>query len=135
MRPTFFGTLQIVTAAPEARSSRFNAPSAKNPIDLLSGDKNTDTAPSVPGTSVASTEISGRTQMRSAPVGSAATKARRDPSGDGENGTVSNGGANDSFGGGRICSSVRTGRATPLGRCHHSATATTIAAAATVQAR
>lgn len=46
--PRLFGASQSVTAAPPETSIVFNFPSAKNPRERLSGEKNGEDAPSVP---------------------------------------------------------------------------------------
>src|SRR5262245_15337009 len=64
---------------------RFNWRSAKNASDWLSGDQNTDVAPSVPGRDCASRSATARIQTRFRPVdpgAGSATNASCDPSGD-----------------------------------------------------
>jgi hypothetical protein len=60
---------------------RFSWPPAKNPRDWPSGDQNADTAPSVPGSGVASSDASERSHTRR-PAASDAMKATVVPSGD-----------------------------------------------------
>jgi hypothetical protein len=60
--PRAFETRQIVTGAPLATSMRLSCESAKNPIDVLSGDQNGYSAPSVPGSARIADSSSARTQ-------------------------------------------------------------------------
>src|SRR5687767_624306 len=61
---------------------RLSLPPAKNPSDLLSGDQNTDTAPSVPGTTRASASSSARMKIRGGASFEVAMNASRVPSGE-----------------------------------------------------
>src|SRR5262249_14246990 len=81
-RPVPSAASHSVTTAPLERSSRFNRPLAKNAIDRLSGDQNTEVAPAVAGAGLSSRVASGRIQIRLRPAGSVATNASCDPSGD-----------------------------------------------------
>ena len=65
--------------------TRLSLPFAKNPIDLLSGDQNGPTAPSVPPSRFAVSESSGRSQ-RNDVLPTTATNARYRPSGDSASG-------------------------------------------------
>ena len=56
------GASHRVRTGPPTTSTRFNFPSAKNPIDRLSGDQNGEIAPSVPETACAVAESSRRIQ-------------------------------------------------------------------------
>src|SRR4029450_4773536 len=60
----------------------FNLPPAKNPIDRLSGDQNTEVAPSVAGICRASRVVRGRNQILLRPDGSVATNTSSEPSGE-----------------------------------------------------
>jgi hypothetical protein len=66
---------------PPPISMRFSLPSAKNPIDRLSGDQKGEIAPSVPAKGCAVTASSGRIQRRDAPSPEA-TKTSFRPSGE-----------------------------------------------------
>src|SRR5690349_13155977 len=79
---TMAGTSHSGTAAPAGRSIRFNLPPAKNARDRPSGDQKTDVAPSVPGTTLASSAEIGLTQMTGGLGGVTATNASCDPSGE-----------------------------------------------------
>ena len=67
--------------SPPSRSRRFSAPSAKKPMERLSGDQKGAFAPSVPGNMVAEVVDSGRNQSRCTPAFSA-TNASCRPSGE-----------------------------------------------------
>ncbi len=66
---------------PPATAIFFSLPSAKNPIDDSSGEKNGAAAPSVPATGSARTSSSARTNSRQ-PSAAHATNASRSPLGD-----------------------------------------------------
>src|SRR5215203_3364230 len=76
------GTSHSGTAGPPERSIRFSLPPAKNARDRPSGDQKTDDAPSVPGTTRASSSEIGRSHTRGGFGGAAATNASCDPSED-----------------------------------------------------
>src|SRR5687768_9069101 len=61
-------------AGPPDASILRNLPPAKNPIALLSGDQNGKAAPFVPGSCLASTDVSGRTHSEVSPEASLDTK-------------------------------------------------------------
>src|SRR5215471_7430221 len=71
-----------VRGAPPAISIRFSFESAKNTIDLLSGDQVGKFPPSVPGSGRAARESSGRTQRDDAPVLLRTARMIYRPSGD-----------------------------------------------------
>src|ERR1017187_7090842 len=71
-----------VTGGPPAISIRFNFRSAKNASDLLSGDQNGESPPSVPASARAAGESSGRShRVAGAPLGWARKTIHR-PSGE-----------------------------------------------------
>src|SRR6266850_1512350 len=70
-----------VCGAPPPMSSRFSAPPAKKPTDLLSGDQKGKVEPSVPDNGCAVVDASDRSQRREAPLPEA-TKTIWRPSGD-----------------------------------------------------
>ena len=59
--PRMAAALQRAKGAPPLRETFFSLPSAKNPSDFPSGEKNGPSAPSVPGIAVASRRSIGRT--------------------------------------------------------------------------
>src|SRR5437867_7578460 len=61
LAPRTAAALQRVKAAPPLSETFFSLPSAKNPNDCPSGEKNGLSAPSVPGIGVASRRSIGRT--------------------------------------------------------------------------
>src|SRR5947207_15078098 len=73
-------TVINVCADPPSTSSRFNLPSAKNPMDRLSGDQKGDDPFSVPFNGRAVVESSGRSQILEVPE--VATKTILRPSGE-----------------------------------------------------
>src|SRR5262249_57567967 len=79
-RPVPSAASHSVTTAPLERSSRFNRPLAKNAIDRLSGDQNTEVAPSVAGAGLSSRVASGRIHIRPPPPASAPTHPTSSPS-------------------------------------------------------
>src|SRR5205085_9920975 len=74
--------LAIVCGDPPAASIRFNFPSAKKAIDLLSGDQKGYAAFSVPRRGCAAEESSLRTQSSDWPSAGLAANASFSPSGD-----------------------------------------------------
>ena len=103
------------TAVFPDRSMRFSLSSAKNPRDLPSGDQNADTAPSVPGSGVASGAASGRSHRRR-PAASDAAKTIVVPSGDTAISTFSKN-VKDRPGGGAMVNVTDCGGAGSRGRC------------------
>ena len=75
------GVLVISRRVPSAMSTRYSVLDAKNAIDLLSGDQNGSSAPSVPVRGRTSEISSARSQRRGGPSADA-TKTRYRPSGD-----------------------------------------------------
>src|SRR5262245_39637859 len=67
---------------PPDASILFNFPSAKKPIEALSGDQKRPVAPSVPASKLGESESSGRTQMECLAPAACATKATSFPSGE-----------------------------------------------------
>ena len=65
----------IVVAGPPDGSIRWSEPAAKNATDRLSGDQKGAAAPSVPGSSAAVSESSGRTHRLLRPCSFPATNA------------------------------------------------------------
>ena len=76
-----YGASQIVCGGPPAISTFFSLPPAMNPRKRLSGDQNGRMTPSVPASGRASSESSGRIQIRRLPSPSAANAMCR-PLGD-----------------------------------------------------
>src|SRR5262249_51413426 len=70
------------SGGPPAASIFFSLPSAKKPMNLLSGDQNGADAPSVPASGCADSPLNGRTHSCTFPSASRAMNARRWPSGD-----------------------------------------------------
>src|SRR5262245_3745493 len=80
--PRPFGASHTVSTPPPVARTRLIFPSAKNPIQRLSGDQNGLTALSVPGIGRPSRVPSGRSQSWTAPDESEATATRLLPSGE-----------------------------------------------------
>src|SRR5690348_12837724 len=76
-----------VSAAPPARSKRFNFPPAAKAMDLLSGDQVGKFPPSVPGSSLDSEESNGRSQSALEPALALAVNSTYLPSGETPNPT------------------------------------------------
>src|SRR5216684_7496411 len=79
--PRPLGASARIAAGPPSSSIRWSLPLAKNPSDRETGDQNGNCAPSVPVSSRATAESSGRTQSLGLPA-EAATKATVRPSGE-----------------------------------------------------
>jgi len=80
--PRLVGASQSVWGGPPAVSILLSFPSAKNPMNRLSGDQKGNDGFSVPASGSTERESTGRIQRRFLPELSRATKASRRPSGD-----------------------------------------------------
>src|SRR5512143_4258014 len=80
--PSPLSASQTVRIAPPAASTRFSFPSAKKPIERLSGDQKGKKALSAPATGCAAAESSSRSHKDGDMPTFPAVKARRLPSGD-----------------------------------------------------
>src|SRR3954467_1845661 len=80
--PRYSAAADNVSAGPPPTSIFLSFPSAKNPIDRLSGDQNGPAAPSVPGSSCGATLSSDRMNRRLRPVAGLKRNAMRRPSGE-----------------------------------------------------
>src|SRR5215467_6133545 len=80
--PRGSGTSAIASTGPPATGIFFSFPSAKNPIQRLSGDQNGPSAPSVPGIARAKSAVKGLSHSVGLASAVAATKTIDRPSGD-----------------------------------------------------
>src|SRR5271157_1659157 len=80
--PGMASAAQTISGGPPPVGTFFNDLSAKNAMELLSGDQNGAKPPSVPGITLACSASSGRSQSMRWPSGPSAANVRKRPSGE-----------------------------------------------------